>query len=182
MVGYGGAVGRFKINGVLNSFLGRNNNPPLVNHLPPITKTEEETVTMHVLIDGIAHSKPNIDLVRNVVAVIPELIGMVKVGEPMVIKEKDEIIGMQIMGDSHVSLTAKGNNVWIDIFSCRQFDIKEKALPYLIKLFRFRDTYTVQTLGRGFEFIGEGANPALSSDEAVAPIENPIHRPKRGGK
>jgi S-adenosylmethionine/arginine decarboxylase-like enzyme len=115
---------------------------------------------MHVLIDGTAHTKPNIDLIRNMVAVIPDLIGMTKVGEPIVAKEKDEIIGIQIIAESHVAITAKGNAVWVDIFSCKEFDMSVKAMPYINKVFKFNGAYSIRTLDRGLDALDAENKPA----------------------
>ena len=83
----------------------------------------------------ITHAK-----LREVLQVIPDLMGMLTLG-PLVIEEGNKELpgysGFQMIEFSHIALHTfdKEKEVWVDILSCRSFDQK-KVIKYLKKEFK----------------------------------------------
>jgi S-adenosylmethionine decarboxylase len=89
---------------------------------------------------------------------LPEQIGMTKITQPYVFRysglvpEDEGITGVTIIAESHISLHTypKKNFVFIDIFSCKPFDV-EGARDHVIQFFQSKSP-SVHTQERGDAF------------------------------
>jgi S-adenosylmethionine decarboxylase len=89
---------------------------------------------------------------------LPEQIGMTKITQPYVFRysglvpEDEGITGVTIIAESHISLHTypKKNFVFIDIFSCKPFDV-EGARDHVIQFFQSKSP-SVHTQERGAAF------------------------------
>lgn len=89
---------------------------------------------------------------------LPEKIGMTKITQPYVfrysglIPEDEGITGVTIIAESHISLHTypKKNFVFVDIFSCKPFDV-EGARDHVIQFFQSKSpTVYIQERGAAF--------------------------------
>jgi S-adenosylmethionine decarboxylase len=89
---------------------------------------------------------------------LPEKIGMTKITQPYVFRysglvpEDEGITGVTIIAESHISLHTypKKNFVFVDIFSCKPFDVEE-ARDHVIQFFQSKSpTVYVQERGAAF--------------------------------
>ncbi|RPI54071.1 MAG: S-adenosylmethionine decarboxylase proenzyme [Deltaproteobacteria bacterium] len=89
---------------------------------------------------------------------LPEKIGMTKITQPYVFRyrglvpEDEGITGVTIIAESHISLHTypKKNFVFVDIFSCKPFDV-EGARDHVIQFFQSKSpTVYVQERGAAF--------------------------------
>jgi len=100
----------------------------------------------------------NFDLIFDVLNSLPDTIGMTKITQPYVFKysglvpEDKGITGFVVIAESHISIHTfqEKNYVFIDMFSCRDFDY-EFAAKYLIEFFKSKKP-TVNVLMRGEDF------------------------------
>jgi S-adenosylmethionine decarboxylase len=89
---------------------------------------------------------------------LPEKIGMTKITQPYVFRysglvpEDEGITGVTVIAESHISIHTypKKNFVFVDIFSCKPFDV-EKAKGHVIQFFQSKSP-TVHTQERGTDF------------------------------
>jgi S-adenosylmethionine decarboxylase len=89
---------------------------------------------------------------------LPEKIGMTKITQPYVFRysglvtEDEGITGVTIIAESHISLHTypKKNFVFVDIFSCKPFDV-EGARDYVVQFFQSKSpSVHVQERGAAF--------------------------------
>ena len=80
---------------------------------------------MHLIVDAIPQ-KPlgscTLCLVTNFLQSLPTQIGMTIIWGPQVLAQGDNIYGVVIIAESHISVHATPQTVLVDIFSCRDFD------------------------------------------------------------
>ena len=109
---------------------------------------------MHLLID-IERANPSTltpENVRAFLMALPEAIGMKKLLGPLLETHGDMVVGIVVIAESHISVHANTGNgeVFIDVFSCREFDTG-LAVGFA------RKTYggwaSSRTLERGLEFM-----------------------------
>jgi len=115
----------------------------------------------HLTIDA---SKCNLEklsdmnLVYDVLNKLPEELGMTKMILPQVVKWRDPgatidgVSGLVMIAESHVSIHTfpEKNYVFMDIFSCRGFDV-DKAVSLLTKVFGSKK-FTKKIVKRGLDF------------------------------
>lgn len=89
---------------------------------------------------------------------LPEKIGMTKITQPYVFRysglvpEDEGITGVTIIAESHISLHTypKKNFVFVDIFSCKPFDVEE-ARDHVIQFFQSKSPAVyIQERGAAF--------------------------------
>lgn len=81
---------------------------------------------MHLLID-IEKANPStltIETVREFLVKLPDTIGMTKLLGPLLETHGDLVMGIMVIAESHISVHAdtRSHQVFIDVFSCREFD------------------------------------------------------------
>jgi S-adenosylmethionine decarboxylase len=89
---------------------------------------------------------------------LPEKIGMTKITQPYVFRycgsvpEDEGITGVTIIAESHISLHTypKKNFVFVDIFSCKPFDV-EGARDHVVQFFQSKSP-TIHIQERGVAF------------------------------
>ncbi len=100
----------------------------------------------------------NYELHFNYLKVLPQMIDMTPITQPYVfpysglVPEDKGITGIVIIAESHLSIHSfqEKNNTFIDIFSCKDFDV-EKAVKYTLELFK-PESYTKNIVERGLDF------------------------------
>jgi S-adenosylmethionine decarboxylase len=100
-------------------------------------------------------------LVTSALEEFPGKIGMKKISPPYVFSCKAEgagaagVTGVVLIEESHISVhTFPGEaKAFIDIFSCREFDINS-AVSYMMGLFGAED-HKAEIFSRGFQFLGD---------------------------
>lgn len=116
---------------------------------------------MHVTIDGFGGDREKLaseELVRELLDRYPGEIGMTKISEPHVrtyIGEKPEdwgVSGFVLIAESHITIHTfvEHRQVWVDIFSCKEFDAT-KAILDIKRAFGLKDI-TTRLLERGLEY------------------------------
>jgi len=116
---------------------------------------------MHVTIDGFGGDREKLaseELVRELLDRYPGEIGMTKISEPHVrtyIGEKPEdwgVSGFVLIAESHITIHTfvEHGQVWVDIFSCKEFDAT-KAILDIKRAFGLKDI-TTRLLERGLEY------------------------------
>ncbi len=114
--------------------------------------TRHLTKTYHIIFDAIGCNKKmiaNEKLVFQILMDIPKMIGMKILVGPNIVRDYDlkntGITGVAIVSYSHITIHTfdKTGEVFIDVFSCRPFDI-EKIRRYLFKKLKIT-TEKVQT-------------------------------------
>ena len=117
---------------------------------------------LHVTIDASKCDKQKLasySLVYDVLNTLPSKIGMTKMTLPYVAKWLDKfsdgtpgISGIVMIAESHISIHTFPDQdyVFMDIFSCRNFDTKN-AIKYLLNAFEAKK-YTTNVLKRGLDF------------------------------
>ncbi len=117
---------------------------------------------MHLVIDGFGGDGrllADASLVREMLDLYPDMLGMAKICEPVVVRyqgpvpEDWGISGVVMIAESHIAVHTfpERGMVWADIFSCRPFE----AAPVLEDLrCRFGlQELDVQELRRGLEYL-----------------------------
>jgi len=97
-------------------------------------------------------------LVYDVLNQLPEKLGMTKMILPHVVKWLDTgakvpgISGFVMIAESHISIHTfpEKNYVFIDVFSCKNFDV-DKAVELLTKVFGAK-SHTKKVIKRGLDF------------------------------
>ena len=100
----------------------------------------------------------NYELHFNYLRTLPEMIGMTPIIQPYVfpysglVPEDRGITGIVIISESHLSIHSfqEKNYTFIDIFSCKDFDV-DKALEYTLELFK-PSSFTKNIVERGIDF------------------------------
>lgn len=121
----------------------------------------KETFGPHLIIDGEncdIKALMNQRLVYEVLDKLPAIIGMTKIMPPQVVEWLDKwaktpgYSGFVMLAESHISLHTfpDSNYIFIDIFSCRKFDIG-KALDFLKERFKIKEM-KVNLVKRGINF------------------------------
>ncbi len=116
---------------------------------------------MHVTIDGFGGDREKLaseELVRELLDRYPGEIGMTKISEPHVrtyICENPEdwgVSGFVLIAESHITIHTfvEHRQVWVDIFSCKEFDAT-KAILDIKRAFGLKDI-TTRLLERGLEY------------------------------
>jgi S-adenosylmethionine decarboxylase len=116
---------------------------------------------MHVTIDGYGGDRAKLaseDLVRDLLTRYPAEIGMTAISEPYVrryVGEKPEdwgVSGFVLIAESHITIHTfvEHGQVWVDIFSCKEFDATRAVLD-IKHAFGLRDI-TTRLLERGLEY------------------------------
>lgn len=109
----------------------------------------------HLTIDGISSDKKSLANMTHIYSFLdqcPKKIDMTKITEPYIVKVDHGFTGMVLIAESHISVHTypKTGKVFIDIFSCKPFDIS-KALKYAAKYFKLKD-FQSECIQRGKEF------------------------------
>ena len=128
---------------------------------------------MHVIIDGFEGDPAQLadeNVVRVILDRYPEMMGMTKITQPMVLPYKGTkpedwgVSGFVMIAESHISIHTfpERRLVWADIFSCKDFD-SSAVLEDLKQRFRLREM-DVKMLERELEPMP--AEPVLSAAEA----------------
>jgi S-adenosylmethionine decarboxylase len=116
---------------------------------------------MHLTIDGYGGDRERLGseaLVRSLLDGFPARIGMTKISEPFVfeytgVNPQDwGVTGFVIIAESHISVHTfpEHGYVWVDIFSCKEFEAPQ-ARDIVIDAFGL-ERYTENVLERGLEF------------------------------
>ena len=116
---------------------------------------------MHVTIDGFGGDRAklaSVELVHDLLDRYPGEIGMTKISEPNVrsyVGDKPEdwgVSGFVLIAESHITIHTfvEHEQVWVDIFSCKEFDAT-KAILDIKRAFGLRDV-TTRLLERGLEY------------------------------
>ena len=100
----------------------------------------------------------NYELHFDYLKTLPEMIGMTPIIQPYVfpysglVPEDRGITGIVIIAESHLSIHSfqEKNYTFIDIFSCKDFDVY-KALEYTLELFK-PTSFTKNIVERGIDF------------------------------
>ena len=100
----------------------------------------------------------NYELHFDYLKTLPEMIGMTPIIQPYVfpysglVPEDRGITGIVIIAESHLSVHSfqEKNYTFIDIFSCKDFDVY-KALEYTLELFK-PTSFTKNIVERGIDF------------------------------
>ncbi|MBU0952992.1 MAG: adenosylmethionine decarboxylase [Nanoarchaeota archaeon] len=115
----------------------------------------------HLMIDASKCNQETLrdqDLVRRVLRELPEQLGMTIIYPPTVVEWTDKwatvpgYSGFVMIAESHISIHTFPDNdyVFMDIFSCRPFDI-ETAKKYLLAAFDAKQaTVSLAKRGQGF--------------------------------
>lgn len=98
------------------------------------------------------------ELHYNYLKTLPEMIGMTPIIQPYVfpysglVPEDRGITGIVIIAESHLSIHSfqEKNYTFIDIFSCKDFDV-DKAVEYTLQLFKPTE-FTKTIVKRGIDF------------------------------
>ena len=116
---------------------------------------------MHVTIDGFGGDRAKLaseELVRDLLDRYPGEIGMTKISEPHVrryVGHKPQdwgVSGFVLIAESHITIHTfvEHGQVWVDIFSCKEFDAT-RAILDIKRAFGLRDV-TTRMLERGLEY------------------------------
>ena len=100
----------------------------------------------------------NYELHFNYLKTLPEMIGMTPIIQPYVfpysglVPEDRGITGIVIIAESHLFIHSfqEKNYTFIDIFSCKDFDV-DKAVEYTLELFK-PTSFTKNIVERGIDF------------------------------
>ncbi|MBI4173133.1 MAG: adenosylmethionine decarboxylase [Candidatus Aenigmarchaeota archaeon] len=115
----------------------------------------------HVMVDAskcVFDKLVDYDLVFDILDNLPAKLGMTKMTAPYVVKWLDKfgtvpgVSGFVMIAESHISIHTFPDQdyVFIDIFSCREFDT-EKAIKYLVSSFGAKKV-TTKVIKRGLDF------------------------------
>jgi S-adenosylmethionine decarboxylase len=83
---------------------------------------------MHLMISGILHKPLHRDTVLHFLQQCPKEIDMKIISGPEVIQKGEWLGGYVIIAESHISVHATPQVVYVDIFSCKEFDIAHARL------------------------------------------------------
>jgi S-adenosylmethionine decarboxylase len=127
---------------------------------------------MHVIVDGYGGDPDQLadeNAVRVILDQVPEMMGMNKITQPMVIRytgSKPEdwgVSGYVMIAESHISMHTfpERRLVWADVFSCKDFD----AQPVLDELKRRFSLarMDVQSIPRNLEPLAPSTEPELAA-------------------
>ena len=78
---------------------------------------------MHLIIDGELKAKPTADMVLAFLQYMPAAIGMTAITVPNLQKQEAGYVGIILIAESHISVHTLGKQAWVDIFSCKGFDV-----------------------------------------------------------
>lgn len=78
---------------------------------------------LHLLIESKAEELLGEEDITRFLKQCPEVIGMTPLTEAEVVICGEDWIGFVVIAESHLSVHTQGLKVWIDVFSCRQFEI-----------------------------------------------------------
>lgn len=111
-----------------------------------------DMIGVHLMVDGIADRRIGGDDVALILSELPAVIGMKILTGPLVVEGKPVNpgwTGFVIIDNSHISVHTfvAGNEVSINVFSCKAFD-EETVLSFLEKHIRFERMAT-RMLERG---------------------------------
>ncbi len=129
---------------------------------------------MHVIVDGFGGDPDQLadeNVVRAILDLYPEELGMTKIAPPTVVRYKGTkpedwgVSGYVMIAESHISLHTfpERSLIWADIFSCKDFDAAP-VVDDLRRRFGLREMQ-VSILDRGLE----AAAAAGRTAEAAAP-------------
>ncbi len=114
---------------------------------------KKEPEGTHLMVDGKCRNKELISDTGKLSVLLEKLAeetGMKIITQPIVVKgtARDGITGIMVIEESHIAIHTftEFNLVWIDIFSCKEFDT-ERIVEYLRKEFRF-DSFRKKVLVR----------------------------------
>jgi S-adenosylmethionine decarboxylase len=116
---------------------------------------------MHLTIDGFGGDRERLSsesLVHSLLDTLPGEINMTKISEPFTmcytgVKPEDwGVTGFVIIAESHISVHTfpEHGYVWVDIFSCKEFEAPE-AMDRIVDAFGLTHV-TERVLDRGLEF------------------------------
>lgn len=136
----------------------------------------------HLMIDGKSTDKriSNVRIIHEVLADLPDWLGMTKVLPPMVrhFKSTGDIAGVVVIAESHISIHAfpSRNTICIDVFSCKPFDVKAVE-EIFIKEFTITETKSYfKNRGKHFSFQELQLVKELEEEhqETIQRIENEV--------
>ena len=91
---------------------------------------------VHLVFEGKLSDLPIIASIYVYLASIIKRVEMTPVGAPLVTYTETELVGFQIIAESHISVHIQLRQCYLfaDLFSCREFDIAQ-ALSYSVQYF-----------------------------------------------
>ena len=100
----------------------------------------------------------DLDFIFNLLSSLPDQIGMTKITQPYVfpylglVPEDKGVTGVVIIAESHISIHtfSDKNYIFIDVFSCKDFDVEETA-NIIIEAFEAKKV-TKSIVERGLDF------------------------------
>ena len=101
---------------------------------------------MHLIIDAIATRPLSVKVVRYFLRECPTELGMHIVSGPNVVARGTTIDGIVIIAESHISVHVIKNQVALDIFSCKEFNL-DKLREYAMAKLSLRE-YNVRFIKR----------------------------------
>lgn len=78
---------------------------------------------MHLIIDAILGRIPSRDEVCAWLEAMPKQIGMTAICPALVVQKNGGIQGIIIIAESHICLDVRDRQMWLDVFSCKPFDV-----------------------------------------------------------
>ena len=93
-----------------------------------------ETQKLHLIINGLLTAIPTRAQLLAFLTELPALLGMKAITEPRVILWPQNIAGYVIIAESHISVHIVGDRVFLDIFSCKPFDVAQAELEVVKRL------------------------------------------------
>ena len=139
---------------------------------------------MHLTIDGFGANPEKLaseELVRGLLDLLPERIGMTKIAAPHVqryVGQKPEdwgVSGFVLIAESHIAVHTfpDHRHVWVDVFSCKGFDV-QRALDEVTAAFELEEART-QVLERGLEYphVVSEAVPVASRERETVTAAGP---------
>lgn len=94
---------------------------------------------MHLLITGELGVTLTWSLLYRFLTELPPLLDLNVIFGPHIHHREDGWIGVVVIAESHVSVHTKGNIVWVDVFSCKEFS-PEETTDYITRFFRVRNS------------------------------------------
>lgn len=106
---------------------------------------------LHLLLDGMTATPPQVNDVRRVISLIVELICLHVISGPFFYNLESHQEAFAIIAESHMSVMWWENGlVLVDLFSCKPFDV-EKSVDVIVNSFNLElyDYRTVERMGVG---------------------------------
>ncbi len=77
----------------------------------------------HLLVDGILREFPHGYEIPSFLEGMAKRIGMKPIAGPFVIDDgcNKSLTGILIIAESHIKVEVQGDNIWVDVFSCKEF-------------------------------------------------------------